>query len=240
MLDLHAHVVPDHTPFLDRLARARVAVHVGDAARARVAALLASATTAVLTSLPSEMFATESRYTGVSVAHQGTRSSPDSPRWSRPACWRRPAGVRTSGSSWRSWCCCCSPDGRTDLADRLTDAFTVLVDGSRVGAGAARLLAQRIPAGVGAVVLLLYGDENELVKHDGPDIRVVLDVDGVYGPHFAATGAVVEVLRPDFHVYGTAADLDGGFDLVDSLRTTLHLRPDLPAFTLPSHQEQTS
>ncbi len=47
--------------------------------------------------------------------------------------------------------------------------------------------------------------------------RVVLDVDGVYDAWFAEHDAVAVVVRPDFYVYGCAADVPGAHDLATEL-----------------------
>lgn len=115
-------------------------------------------------------------------------------------------------------------DGTRELADRLADGFAVLLDGARVDTQSALRLARRIPEDIAASVLLLVDHHSVAGRQDIPGLRSVVDVDGVYRRRFDATGAVVEVMRPDFYVYGTAADLDGGLRLVDSLRASLHLR----------------
>jgi flavoprotein hydroxylase len=53
---------------------------------------------------------------------------------------------------------------------------------------------------------------------DGVDVA---DTDGTYAAWFAEHEAVAALQRPDFHLYGTAADATGAVDLLDHLRRTL-------------------
>ena len=53
---------------------------------------------------------------------------------------------------------------------------------------------------------------------DGGDVG---DPDGTYDAWFAGHQAVAALQRPDFHLYGTAADAAGVVDLLDHLRRTL-------------------
>jgi 2-polyprenyl-6-methoxyphenol hydroxylase-like FAD-dependent oxidoreductase len=53
---------------------------------------------------------------------------------------------------------------------------------------------------------------------DGVDVA---DSDGTYTAWFADHEAVAALQRPDFHLYGTAADATGVVDLLDHLRRTL-------------------
>ncbi|MEU2792362.1 bifunctional 3-(3-hydroxy-phenyl)propionate/3-hydroxycinnamic acid hydroxylase [Streptomyces sp. NPDC007100] len=69
----------------------------------------------------------------------------------------------------------------------------------------------------GRVVRMLpRGTSPELI---GP--HAVVDTDGVYLPFLAATGHVGVLVRPDFYVYGAAADAPGLSDLVRDLRDRL-------------------
>ncbi len=49
----------------------------------------------------------------------------------------------------------------------------------------------------------------------------VFDVNGSYARWFATTGAAVALQRPDFHVFGTAATIEGSAELVRRLRDAL-------------------
>jgi flavoprotein hydroxylase len=49
----------------------------------------------------------------------------------------------------------------------------------------------------------------------------VEDLDGTYGRWFEKAGVAVALQRPDFHVFGTAADVTGATALVESLRRAL-------------------
>ncbi len=53
------------------------------------------------------------------------------------------------------------------------------------------------------------------------DPAAVDDPDGTYGGWFAAHEAVAALQRPDFHLYGTAADAHGVVDLLGHLRAAL-------------------
>jgi hypothetical protein len=47
------------------------------------------------------------------------------------------------------------------------------------------------------------------------------DLDGTYARWFATHGVCVVLQRPDFHVFGTAPDIDGAAALVGRLRAAL-------------------
>ena len=53
------------------------------------------------------------------------------------------------------------------------------------------------------------------------DLVAVDEPDGTYGAWFAAHEVVAALQRPDFHLYGTAADAPGVVDLLGHLRATL-------------------
>ncbi len=81
--------------------------------------------------------------------------------------------------------------------------------------------------------LLTAGDRAWLADLGGHAVRVlaatgeeppagaVADTDGVYLPYLAAAGAVAVLVRPDFYVYGAAADRTELAALLGALRTDL-------------------
>jgi hypothetical protein len=90
-----------------------------------------------------------------------------------------------------------------------------------VGGGFALVSTQGDPAralsGEQRAFLAELGAVTAHVSRDG-ELR---DVDGTYARWFAASSAAVALQRPDFAVFGTAADLGGAGALVDALRARI-------------------
>jgi flavoprotein hydroxylase len=70
---------------------------------------------------------------------------------------------------------------------------------------------------LGAHVVRLVSPDTEPAADD------VVDVDDVYRPFLARYLATALLVRPDYHVFGAAGDLDGATALVDDLRDQLRV-----------------
>lgn len=73
-------------------------------------------------------------------------------------------------------------------------------------------------AELGGHLALLGGDGAAAAD---PEVSVVADLDGTYGAWFDAHGCVAAVVRPDWYLFGTAADGAGLSELLDAIDRAL-------------------
>ncbi|MGW2173353.1 bifunctional 3-(3-hydroxy-phenyl)propionate/3-hydroxycinnamic acid hydroxylase MhpA [Streptomyces sp. NPDC001705] len=117
--------------------------------------------------------------------------------------------------------------GRTALLDDLTGGgFTILTD----GAGPLDVLDSTdhdFLAGIGARLVPLYADS---APPEG-----YLDAPDGYLTHMRESGHVAAVIRPDFYLFGAAADASGVREMVAQLREQLR-HPVVTAERPPAHR----
>ncbi|HKS44304.1 MAG TPA: bifunctional 3-(3-hydroxy-phenyl)propionate/3-hydroxycinnamic acid hydroxylase [Amycolatopsis sp.] len=114
-------------------------------------------------------------------------------------------------------------DGRTGLFDELVGLGFVLITTADVTS----LLGERELESLAATDTTLVRvrpagtDPGDLAEHD------VVDVDGAYLPYLAGMGAVAALVRPDFYLFGVAADEAELRDLVRDAADRLVAAPAL-------------
>jgi hypothetical protein len=114
-------------------------------------------------------------------------------------------------------------DGTVDLLDRSTfGRFTVLLDGGAVDEDEAAALAGLLPDGLPALVVRVL-PKGSPIAEGSTAVLTVTDEDDRYLPELAAHGLIGQVHRPDFFVYGAAADQDELSGMVGSLAGALNL-----------------
>ncbi|MEV7646851.1 bifunctional 3-(3-hydroxy-phenyl)propionate/3-hydroxycinnamic acid hydroxylase [Arthrobacter sp. NPDC089319] len=113
--------------------------------------------------------------------------------------------------------------GTVDLLDRSTfGRFTVLLDGRAVDDDTAAVLANLLPDGLPALVVRVL-PKGSAPTGGSSSVLTVTDEDDRYLPELAARGQIAQLIRPDFFIYGGAADQDELSGLVRSLPDALHL-----------------
>jgi flavoprotein hydroxylase len=114
-------------------------------------------------------------------------------------------------------------DGRVGLLDDIIGTgWCILADGERVDAAALALDPAQ------AVLLTALGAHlvrvvpAQVVPEDGP-VAAVADIDGVLLAHLRACGHAIQIVRPDFYIFGGIAGPDALAGLLGDLERALSM-----------------
>ena len=133
-----------------------------------------------------------------------------------------------------AWAGTLGPQGRVrlaslgeDLADRFNPGgFSLIFDGARVSEQDVAAAVAALPASIPHRIYRIVEPAANGSIETGFG---AVDVEGVYRKRFDETGAILEVQRPDFYVYGLAFSLEEASGLIATLGQTLHLNPAAPS-----------